>query len=73
MQTANTRPTLSNLIAFIILGVCLGLLAIMSLQTDFVIAQSPQDHIFNQDKEPNPTNKYFFSEETPLGVALIGF
>lgn len=53
MQTANTRPTLSNLIAFIILGVCLGLLAIMSLQTDFVIAQSPS--ITKNQSEPIST------------------
>jgi len=66
MQTANSRATLSILLAFIILGVCLGILMIMSRQTDFVRAQSLQDRVFKQD-EPNPANKYFFSEETPLG------
>jgi len=67
MQTPSGRPTLSNFIAFVILGICAGLLMIMSLQSDFVRAQTAADHIFNQDKQPNPTNKYFFSEATPLG------
>lgn len=72
MQTINSRATLPNLIAFIILGVCLGVLIVISLQTNFVRAQSQRSdpRIVNGkrlvDKEA-PSERTSFTENGPPG------
>lgn len=72
MRTTNGRATPSNLVAFIILGVCFGVLVIISLQNNFVRAQSQRSdpNIINgkrlADKEP-PAERTSFTENGPTG------